>query len=225
MMFWEKGEVSVKICGVTTAEQAREIARRGADAIGLNFYPGSKRYIAPEKAASWAAVVRSETAVVGVFVEPTDEELRVVVDRGLIDVIQLHGHESPSRVEEIKRLGLPVIKAIQVKDAAALDGIGNYAVDAVLLDSYNPDHHGGEGRTFEWELAVQAKAKFPTVALILAGGLRPENVARAVRETGVQAVDVATGVESGPGVKDLSKVEAFIRAARSGPGSGAVAQC
>ena len=215
MTLFKAGAVSVKVCGVTTAEQAHQIAGLGADAIGLNFYPGSKRFLNVELARQWASSLRERITVVGVFVNPSDEELRAVTGHGLVDVIQLHGDESPQRVDEVKKLGLPVIKAIQVKDAGALDQISKFEVDAVLLDSYNPIHYGGEGRTFPWELAVQARARFPQVSFMLAGGLTPENVADAVTGTGVGAVDVASGVESSPGVKDLTKVEAFIMAAKA----------
>lgn len=205
----------MKICGVTTAEQAQRIADLGADAVGLNFWPKSKRFISPDVAALWAPALRQRVVVVGVFVNPTDDELRAVVEQGLVDMLQLHGDETPERVAAVRELGLPVIKAIQVKNADAMRTMAQFDVNAVLLDSHNPVHYGGEGKTFPWELAAKARAEFPNQRLVLAGGLTPENVASAVAGTGAHAVDVASGVESAPGIKDLAKVEAFIRAVKA----------
>lgn len=215
MRFPELGATRVKICGINTEEQAHRIADLGADAIGLNFWPKSKRYVSSESAKPWAPNLRQRVVVVGVFVNPTDEELRSVMEYGLVDMLQLHGDETPERVGEVRKLGLLVIKAIQVKDAEAMRQIGSFEADAILLDSYNPVHYGGEGKTFPWELAAMAREEFPARPLILAGGLTPDNVAAAVQGTRAHAVDVASGVEQAPGIKDLAKVEAFIRAAKS----------
>lgn len=213
-MFPEPGATRAKICGITSAEQARQIAGLGADALGLNFWPRSKRFLPVEAARSWAPALRGQVALVGVVVNASDEELKAIVDAGVVDMLQLHGDESPGRVAEVLQLGLPVIKALQVKDEASLAQLADYPVETLLLDSYNPGLYGGEGKTFPWELVAKAKSRHPAKQFILAGGLTPENVAEAVRGTLPAAVDVASGVETSPGVKDLTKVKAFIDAVR-----------
>jgi phosphoribosylanthranilate isomerase len=213
--FPQLGSPQVKICGVTSATQAEQIAALGADAIGLNFWARSKRYLCPPEAAGWAPTLRQAVTVVGVFVNATDDELKAVVDAGLVDVLQLHGDETADRVAEVMGLGLPVIKAIQVQDAAALRQIAAHPTSLILLDSYNPVHYGGEGKAFPWELAADAVRQFADRRIILAGGLTPQNVAEAIRGTCAQAVDVASGVERSPGDKDLEKVAAFIHAVRT----------
>jgi phosphoribosylanthranilate isomerase len=210
--FLSLGRTAVKICGITTAEQASAILSAGADAIGLNFWPKSKRYISPT-AASWAADITGATRV-AVLVNPDDELVTQIVSSGLVDALQLHGDETPERCAELARHGLPIIKAIQVKDESTLATITHYPAAAVLLDSYNPGTYGGEGKSFPWELATRAITTSPQLPVILAGGLTPENVASAVHGTRPAAVDVASGVESAPGVKDLEKVRLFIQQVR-----------
>jgi phosphoribosylanthranilate isomerase len=211
--FFQPAPTRVKICGVRSDEQAADIAVAGADAIGLNFWPKSKRYLAPE-AADWAAAMQGRIFRVAVLVNAEDALIEQIV--GLVDAIQLHGDESPARCQEVASLGLPVIKALQVKDTSTLDTIPSFqSVAAVLLDSYNPGQYGGEGRSFPWHLAQEARRRFPDLPLILAGGLTPQNVAEAVAGVQPAAVDVATGVESAPGVKDMDLVRAFIKQVRT----------
>lgn len=217
-MFPEPGRTRVKICGVTTEAQAGLIADLGADAIGLNFWPRSKRHLPLPNAMQWVPPFRTRLVLVGVVVNASDDEFRAIVDAGVVDVLQLHGDESPRRVAEVMKLGLPVIKALQVKDETSLGILGDYETPVMLLDSYNPGQYGGEGRAFPWELAVEAKLRHPEKRIILAGGLTPENVAEAIRGTHAAAVDVASGVESAPGLKDLVKVKAFIEAAATALG-------
>ncbi len=212
--YFDNGVTGVKICGITSADLAVAIVEAGADALGLNFWPKSKRYVSPQTAAPWARELRGTVTRVAVLVNADDELVRQVIDLEVVDLLQLHGDESPARVAEIAKLGLPVYKALQVKDASTLDLVPEFAGRAVLLDSYNPGEYGGEGRTFPWGLAQGAVARFTERRVILAGGLTPENVAAAVRGVRPAAVDVASGVESAPGVKALGKVRAFIEAVR-----------
>lgn len=205
----------VKICGITLEDQAYQTAELGADLIGINYWPKSKRYLAPEK-AHWVSGLPSTTKIVGVFVNPDPAYIAEIASMGRLDFVQLHGDESPGFCARLIQEGFKVIKAIQVRDESTLAGIADFDVDRVLLDAYHPTERGGLGETFPWELANAFKSRFPERKLILAGGLTPDNVATAVQGVRPYAVDVASGVESGsPGVKDMEKVASFIRAAKS----------
>jgi phosphoribosylanthranilate isomerase len=199
--------VRVKICGVTRAEDALAAARLGADAVGFNFWPRSKRYIAP---AAAAAIVRSlppHVATFGVFVDPTRAELEAALAASGVGIAQLHGDEPPALC---LGLGVPVVKALRVGSSHDLAGLAAYEVRAFLLDSPSPGY-GGSGATFDWSVAAAAALEVP---VLLAGGLGPDNVAEAVRTVRPLGVDVASGVESAPGVKDQARMEAFIRRAK-----------
>jgi len=209
--------VKVKICGVTLPEQARAIAEAGADFIGLNFWSGSKRYLAPEVAATWLSDVADRVSFIGVVVNADEGYLRELARLPGLIAIQLHGDETPAFCEKLVSQGLRVIKAIQVRGAAALADIADYPVQDVLLDAYHPNVRGGIGETFPWELAAQFQRLYPERRLWLAGGLTPANVDQAVAALHPFAVDTASGVESGqPGIKDLAKTAAFIAAAKRG---------
>jgi phosphoribosylanthranilate isomerase len=206
----------VKICGVTQREQALRIAEMGADFIGINFWPGSKRYLELEKAVAWMAEVPSPTRLVGVFVNPDNGYLGEIISTDMLAYVQLHGDESPEFCDSVLKRGVRVLKAVQVRDEASLEAIGDYPVQDILLDAYHPQERGGIGAKFPWELAVMFKRKYPEKKLWLAGGLTAENVAEAVRGVSPHSVDVASGVESGtPGIKDMEKAVSFIRAART----------
>jgi phosphoribosylanthranilate isomerase len=206
----------VKICGVTQRDQALAIAELGADCIGINFWSGSKRYLAPEKAAAWMAHVPRTTQLIGVFVNPDPAYVHEIVSTGLLSHIQLHGDESPEFCASLAASGIRVIKAIQVRDEASLDAIETYAVADILLDAYHPQERGGIGERFPWALALAFKRRFPARSLWLAGGLTPDNIGEAVRGVRPHGVDVATGVEGNiAGVKDLTKVARFISQAKA----------
>ena len=205
----------MKICGVTSREQAYAIAEAGADAIGLNFWPKSKRYIMPAAASLWAGEIKAMTTLVAVLVNPSPALLDDVIALDVVDVLQLHGDESPSEVARVMTLGLPVIKALQVRDRESLARLGDYPCETLLLDAYCPGLYGGEGKVFPWELFHEAKAMHPQRRFILAGGLTPDNVAQAIEQVQPAAVDVASGVEAAPGVKDMALVQQFIAAARA----------
>jgi phosphoribosylanthranilate isomerase len=199
--------VRVKICGVTRAEDALAAARLGADAVGFNFWPRSRRYLPP---AAAAAIVRSlppQVATFGVFVDPSRAELEAALAASGVGAAQLHGDEPPALC---LGLGVPVVKALRIRDGHDLAGLAAYEVRAFLLDAPSPGY-GGSGTTFDWSIAAAAAREVP---VLLAGGLVPDNVAEAVRAVRPLGVDVASGVESAPGVKDLAKVEAFIRNAK-----------
>jgi phosphoribosylanthranilate isomerase len=207
----------VKICGVTQREQAEAIAAAGADFIGVNFWPGSKRFLSPEKAAAWVGSLEGKAEVIGVFVNADPGHLDAITQTIPLWALQLHGDETPEECARLIQAGHRVIKAFQVRDEATLDQIAAYAVEDVLLDAYHAGERGGTGETFPWKLAHKFLNLYPDRRLWLSGGLTPENVAVAVQGVRPCAVDVASGVESGvPGIKDLVKVGQFIRRAKAG---------
>lgn len=206
----------VKICGLTRQDQALQSAALGADFIGVNFWPQSKRFASPS-IASWLTSLPDVTTRVGVFVDPSLKEIEVVAREGLVSVFQLHGDETPEFCDALGDLGLKVIKAIQARDEASLARIADYPVNDILLDAFHPQARGGTGGTFPWALALRFKELFPNRRLWLAGGLTPQNVAKAVQQVRPFAVDVASGVEDAlPGIKNMGKVAEFIHAAREG---------
>lgn len=214
-------EPLVKICGVTRLEQARQIAALGADFIGINLWPQSKRYLPLAKAVEWRDQLPSDVPLVAVMVNPSREEFSAARDAGLFSFIQLHGDETPAFCAALVAEGLSIIKAFQVRDEASLPRIADFALPDILLDAYHPHERGGLGATFPWDLALRFKDLFPERRLWLAGGLTPENVGDAARGVHPFALDVASGVEDDvPGVKNLEKVTQFIERAK-GPGTTA----
>ena len=204
--------VLVKICGITRLEDGLAAARLGADWLGFNFWPRSRRYLAPAAAAPIIAALPPGVLPVGVFVDPGRDELLAAIRASGVRAVQLHGDESP---ELCASLPVPVVKGLRIRDARDLAALAAYEVQGFLLDSATPGY-GGSGTTFDWSLAAEAAASVP---LWLAGGLTPENVGEAVRRVRPCGVDVASGVESAPGVKDLARVEAFIRNAKAAGGA------
>lgn len=211
-------DIPVKICGLTHSDDLAAAVKAGARYIGFNFFPKSPRYVSPEKAAALAAEVPLGVAKVALVVNPTDEVLDDIINTAPIDMIQLHGSESPERVSEVKaRYGLPVIKAIGIagpEDVAKIDVYARVA-DQLLIDAKAPKDAalpGGNGIAFDWRLL--ADKKYWTVPWMLAGGLTVDNVAEAIRLTGAKQVDLASAVESSPGRKDPAKMQAFITAAQ-----------
>jgi len=203
--------VKVKICGITSYEDARAAVEAGADALGFVFYDKSPRFINPVKAAGIISRLPPFIQTVGLFVNEETAQVNWTADYCGIDVVQLHGDETPEDCLEVKRR---VIKAFRVQKIISLDPLEkyqDYQVAGYLLDAWSPDAYGGTGRTFNWELAQAAKQYGP---VILAGGLTPENVAEAIRVVSPYGVDVSSGVESAPGKKDLEKVKEFIRVAK-----------
>jgi phosphoribosylanthranilate isomerase len=205
----------VKICGITRPEDAELAASLGAWAIGFNFWPGSKRCVDPAVAAGIARELRRKVEPVGVFVNPTlDEVVRIAEGVGLTHV-QLHGDEGPSFCTAVaERTGARVIKALRVGSGADIRDAERFHTDFHMLDAAAGSAYGGTGRTFDWALVAQRRSKVP---LILSGGLTPENVAEGIAAVHPWGVDVASGVESAPGIKDPAKVEAFIAAASGVP--------
>ena len=199
----------IKICGITNAEDALMAVDAGADALGLMFYEASPRNVSMATAENIIGRLPPFVTKVGVFVNATEEVIRLAIDECGVDALQFHGDETP---EFCRKFALPVIKAFRMQNADSLSSLPRYETAAWLLDSCVAGQQGGTGATFNWDLAVMAK-KFGR-PIILAGGLTPENVALAVRQVGPYGVDVSSGVESAPGKKDSKKMRAFIRAAK-----------
>lgn len=210
-------DVRVKICGLTTPDQALAAAAAGANYIGLVFFARSPRNLTLVQAPDVALAVPPGVAKVALTVDAEDAALMAILAAVPVDMLQLHGHESPARVAEVRaRFGLPVMKAVGVATEADLPALDSYArvADQVLVDAKpapGADLPGGNGLSFDWRLIARRRWPCPWM---LAGGLRPDNVAEAIRLTGARQVDVSSGVESAPGVKDTEAVAAFIAAAR-----------
>lgn len=212
--FLDSSGVALKVCGVTKPSDARRLVDLGVAALGVNFWPGSKRYVVPE-AAGWLAELAGEILRVGVFVNAVPELPLRLLAEGWIDVIQLHGDETPEQAAVYRNAGVPWIKAIGVKGLDVLERVEDFGATAILLDAHAPGVYGGTGMAFDWEMAVAFKSRHPQIPLILAGGMVAENVAAAVARVQPVAVDVASGAEVSPGVKDFDKVAALLAALKS----------
>jgi phosphoribosylanthranilate isomerase len=206
----------VKICGITTLEDGLAAIQAGADWLGFNFFPPSPRYLSPAACAEICVQLRAQfpqIVLVGVFVDSAPKEIETIEDGCGLDLAQLSGSEPP---EHLALLGQRAFKALRPADAAELQAlIKRYpprsTAPAYLLDAYHPSEYGGTGRRADWQLAAGLARQAP---ILLAGGLRPENVAAAVAQVNPWGVDVASGVESAPGRKDASLMQAFVRAAK-----------
>jgi len=206
--------VRVKFCGITNLDDARQAERLGAWAIGLNHHPESPRFCEPQVAAEIGAALKRQLEVVGVFVNPTLGQLAAAAEDESLTMIQLHGDEGPAFCQEAaRRTGCKVIKALRVRSGADIGGAEAYRTDFHLLDAHRPGTSGGTGESFDWELLAGRRSDVP---LILAGGLTPENVADGVAAARPFAVDVATGVEAEPGVKDHALMAKFVESAQRG---------
>jgi phosphoribosylanthranilate isomerase len=203
----------VKFCGITNLDDAREAARMGAWAIGLNHYPPSPRFCEPDAAVEISAALRRRLEVVGVFVNPTLDEVVAAAENESLTMVQLHGAEGPAFCREAaRRTGCKVIKAVRVHSTADVRGAEPFRTDFHLMDAHRPGTHGGTGESFDWELLADRSSEVP---LILAGGLTPENVDEAIAVAHPFAVDVASGVEAEPGVKDHALMAAFAERVRA----------
>lgn len=200
--------VRVKICGITSRDDALMAVEAGADALGFVFYEKSPRFVNPLTAAAIIRELPPLVQTVGLFVNEDVEKINWAADFCGLDLVQLHGDEEPRDADEVKRR---VIRALRVKDETSLVAHDAWQVSALLLDAWVSGAYGGTGETFNWDLAAVAARQRP---VILAGGLTPENVAEAVRIVHPYAVDVSSGVEATPGRKDPEKVREFVRRAK-----------
>lgn len=197
----------VKICGLTKIDDAVQCASLGADAVGLVFYPKSPRYVTEALAREICLALPKGIKRVGVFVDETFASIMRKVERCGINAVQLHGNEPPGLVTGLRRENLTVIKALFLQKKPALEDAVNYNASAFLAECGKGALPGGNALSWDWEKAKMISEKYP---LILAGGLTPENVSQAVSLCLPDAVDVSSGVESAPGIKDIEKVKLFI---------------
>lgn len=209
----------IKICGLSTPETLDVALSAGADMVGFVRFPKSPRHVSLDLGHRLSLQARGRAQRVVLLVNPEDEAIAQAIEAINPDLIQLHGSESPERVAEIRSMvKRPVMKAVGIAQASDLQALGPYAggVDHILLDAKPPRTAdalpGGNGIAFDWRLLNGLDRK---VSFMLSGGLDPDNVAEAIRLTKPQAVDVSSGVESEPGLKDPARIEAFIRAART----------
>lgn len=209
--FLDPSSVSLKICGITRQSDAAQLGALGVHALGVNFWPASKRYLPPADAA-WLLDHAGKILRVGVFVNaPVELPLQLVRD-GLLDLIQLHGDEAPGDAAAYRAANIPFIKAIGVNARADLDHATEYGAVAILLDAHAPGVYGGTGEVFDWNVAVHFREQHPELPLILAGGIVPDNAALAARRVRPVALDVASGAEFAPGIKDFTRVQALLDA-------------
>ncbi len=211
--------IEVKICGVNAPEALHATVEAGAEYVGLNFYPPSPRSVTPDQAAALTAAAPPRLCKVGLFVDVEDETIAKTLAAVGLDMLQLHGGESPARVAEIRaRFGLPVMKVVKIAGPEDVATAETYlrAADRLLFDAKPPKEMtgalpGGNAVAFDWQLLAGKNWPLPWM---LAGGLDPENVAEAVRISGARAVDVVSGVEDRPGLKNPDKIRAFLAAAK-----------
>lgn len=210
--------VKVKICGISTAEAMAAAVEGGAAFVGLVFYPPSPRAVTPAEAAALATAVPAGIVKTGLLVDADDPTIEAILKDVPLDLLQLHGQESPERVAEVKaRFGLPVMKVVKLRQPGDLEAVEPFlgVADRLLFDAKPPAAMtgalpGGNAVAFDWSLLAGTRWPLPWM---LAGGLTPENVARAVAISGAPAVDVSSGVEDAPGRKSLPKIKSFLAAA------------
>ncbi len=212
--------VKVKICGLSTPETLTAAVDAGADFVGFVFYGPSPRNLSPEAAGELAAKVPASVKKVALVVDATDDALTAITEAIAPDFIQAHGGETPERIAEIRQMfGVPVIKAIKVREPGDLAAVAAYedAADLILFDAKAPDDRadalpGGNGVAFDWTLLSPDATREP---FMLSGGLDPDNLARAVETTGAGLVDVSSGVESSPGIKNIDEIRRFLATAKA----------
>ncbi|RDD60346.1 phosphoribosylanthranilate isomerase [Ferruginivarius sediminum] len=211
--------IETKICGINSAEAMAAVRDGGADFAGFIFYPPSPRYVTPEMARGLRDVAAGRVKTVAVVVDAADDEIARIVETAGVEMLQLHGKETPGRVAEVrKRFALPVMKSVAVAAPEDLDRAATYeeVADRLLFDAKPPKDRpdalpGGNALSFDWQLLAGRTWARPWM---LSGGLNAGNLAEAVRISGARAVDVSSGVEDAPGVKNPAKIGALLRAAR-----------
>ena len=205
--------VRIKICGLTTPQDAAKAIEFGADALGFNFFPGSKRCVSIEAAADWIARLPDGIEKIAILVNPTSAIARSIAGLPGITALQLHGSETAQFCRDLKEEGIRFEKAFPATDPL-LATAGQFFTDTVLLDSCSPGQFGGSGQSFDWKIARQFVSDHPELRVVLAGGLTPENVTQAIALVRPFGVDVTSGVVSAAGRKDFGRLRAFISAAR-----------
>jgi phosphoribosylanthranilate isomerase len=215
MSAFAAGRVRVKICGITNARDAEMAIACGADALGFNTWPGTKRFIDLEREADWIRDLPPFVSRVALVVNAPLEEAQRVAAYPFIDAVQFHGDEDPAYCATFAASGKSFIKALRIRNEVDLDRCDAFSTRHVLVDAHVAGMFGGTGVRVDLDLASALRERFPHLTVVLAGGLRPENVADAVRAVRPFAVDVSSGVESAPGIKEPAMIRAFVDAVRS----------
>ena len=206
-------KIGVKICGIQSLDDAVQCINLGADALGINFWNKSKRYVTRDIVETWVDKLDPKVERIGVFVNESYENIISLIDDGIIHAAQLHGNEDNSFCEKFLDK-YKVIRAVGIKDDESVENATRIVVKTVLLDTFCGNDFGGSGHTFEWNYAKKFKSKNPERPLILAGGLNISNITTAINEVAPSAVDVASGVENESGFKDPLLVEKFINSVK-----------
>ena len=214
--FFNPSVTSLKVCGITNQDDAERLVVEGIPALGVNFWPKSKRYVTTEQATAFLPALQGKILRVGVFVNADPIAVFGLLSHGVIDVAQFHGDETPEYCAIFGDEGYPFIRALGVKNADSIANILDYKATAILLDAHAPGVYGGTGDTFDWNLAKKVVAENPELPILLAGGITSENAEQATRAVRPAGLDLASGSESAPGIKDFEKIRAIqagIRAA------------
>jgi phosphoribosylanthranilate isomerase len=203
----------VKICGLTTPQDAEAAIHFGADALGFNFFPGSRRYVGSQ--TTWIGALPRNVEKIAIVVNPAWTKAKAIAQLPGITALQLHGMETPEFCQRLLEAGIRFEKALPVASIDSLKNVADFSTRTILLDSGSNAEFGGSGRVFPWEIARRFIEANPALQVILAGGLTPENIGTAIANVRPFGVDVTTGVESVPGRKDHGRLRAFIAAARA----------
>ena len=209
-MMANNNQVKVKVCGMTNLKDTLVAVEEGADAVGFIFYKKSPRSVTMKLVREIVLELPPFVDTVGVFVDETAEQINKIADYCNLDMVQLHGDESPTFCKRMRRR---VIKAFRVKDMQSVKKLTNFQVSGFILDTFSESLHGGTGKVFDWNLVLPAKKFGP---IIMAGGLSPNNVRQAIQRVRPYGVDVCSGVESQPGIKDHKQIRDFLKNAKAG---------
>ena len=209
-MMANNNQVKVKVCGMTNLKDTLLAVEEGSDAVGFIFYKKSPRSVTMKLVREIVLELPPFVDTVGVFVDETADQINKIVDYCNLDMVQLHGDESPTFCKRMRRR---VIKAFRVKDMQSVKKLTNFQVSGFILDTFSESLHGGTGKVFDWNLVLPAKKFGP---IIMAGGLTPSNVRQAIQRVRPYGVDVCSGVESEPGIKDHKKIRFFLKNAKAG---------
>jgi phosphoribosylanthranilate isomerase len=206
----------IKICGITNCEDAEAAIGTGADALGFNTWPGTPRHLDLDQAADWLSALPPFVTKVALLVNASLAEARRIAQLPFIDALQLHGDENPAYCAALRDCGRPFIKALRLQTGDDLSHLSEFGTPYFLIDAHVAGAFGGTGVRADLALAAEFRRRYPRFSLVLAGGLRPENVAETIRELRPYAVDVSSGVEAKPGRKDLVLMRSFVAAVRAG---------
>ena len=208
--FLDPGVTSLKICGVTLASDAERLVDLGVPALGVNFWPESKRYCPPDDAAEFLSDLAGAIVRVGVFVDAEPGLPHRLLEEGLIDVAQFHGNENTDYCQPFAESDFPFIKALRLESEDQLGEASLYDASMLLIDAAVKGQMGGTGVAADWDLSARLVKDHPDLPVLLAGGISPDNAAEALDQVSPAGLDVASGAESEPGVKDFKKVQALL---------------